>query len=90
MGSRVPMSLSPLDALVIDDPLAVAGRDVVATAVVGNFRDLPKELANWPFWRRIALVVNPKPRCAPANVSRTGRGRAARMVLVRGYLAKTH
>ena len=29
------------DALVIDDPLAVAGRDVVAARVVRNFDDFP-------------------------------------------------
>src|SRR5262249_7015355 len=33
-----------LDVLVIDDPLAVAGRDVVAARVVRNFDDFPKEL----------------------------------------------
>jgi hypothetical protein len=30
--------------LVIDDPLAVAGRDVVAARVVRNFDDFPEEL----------------------------------------------
>jgi hypothetical protein len=33
-----------LDVLVIDDPLAVAGRDVVAARVVRNFDDFPEEL----------------------------------------------
>jgi hypothetical protein len=33
-----------LDILVIDDPLAVAGRDVVAARVVRNFDDFPEEL----------------------------------------------
>ena len=33
-----------LDVLVIDDPLAVAGRDVVAALVVRNFDDFPEEL----------------------------------------------
>ena len=33
-----------LDVLVIDDPLAVAGRDVVAARVVRNFNDFPEEL----------------------------------------------
>jgi hypothetical protein len=32
-----------LDVLVIDDPLAVAGRDVVAARVVRNFDDFPEE-----------------------------------------------
>ena len=31
-----------LDVLVIDDPLAVAGRDVVAARVVRNFDDFPE------------------------------------------------
>src|SRR5260370_40122840 len=30
--------------LVIDDPLAVAGRDVVAARVIRNFDDFPEEL----------------------------------------------
>ena len=33
-----------LDVLVIDDPLAVAGRDVVAARVIRNFDDFPEEL----------------------------------------------
>jgi len=33
-----------LDVLVIDDPLAVAGRDVIAARVVRNFDDFPEEL----------------------------------------------
>jgi hypothetical protein len=33
-----------LDVLVIDDRLAVAGRDVVAARVVRNFDDFPEEL----------------------------------------------
>src|SRR6266852_482183 len=32
-----------LDVLVIDDPLAVAGRDVVTARVVRNFDDFPEE-----------------------------------------------
>jgi hypothetical protein len=33
-----------LDVLVIDDRLAVAGRDVIAARVVCNFDDFPEEL----------------------------------------------
>jgi hypothetical protein len=33
-----------LDVLVIDDRLAVVGRDVVATRVIRNFDDFPEEL----------------------------------------------
>ncbi len=33
-----------LDVFVVDDPLALAGRDVVAARVVRNFDDLPEEL----------------------------------------------
>src|SRR5260370_40328184 len=33
-----------LDVLVIDDPLAVTGRDVVAALVIRNFDDFPEEL----------------------------------------------
>jgi hypothetical protein len=33
-----------LDVLVIDDPLAIAGRDVVAARVVRNFDDFPEGL----------------------------------------------
>src|SRR5262249_12821335 len=32
----------PIDILVIDDPLAVAGRDVVAARVIRNFDDFPE------------------------------------------------
>ena len=40
-----------LDVLVIDDPLAVAGRDVVAARVVRNFDDFPEELVRLLFAR---------------------------------------
>jgi hypothetical protein len=36
----------PIDILVIDDPLAVAGRDVVAARVIRNFDDFPEELVS--------------------------------------------
>src|SRR5258706_939264 len=49
-----------LDVLVIDDRLAVAGRDVVAARVVRNFDDFPEELV-----RRLgggrSLLISPRP-----------------------------
>jgi hypothetical protein len=33
-----------LDVLVVDDPIAVGGRDVVAALVVSNLDDFPEEL----------------------------------------------
>ena len=64
-----------LDVLVIDDPLAVAGRDVVAARVVRNFDDFPEELvrlllarartgresASRPSSLRIAIVLRDRP-----------------------------
>ena len=40
-----------LDVFVIDDRLAVAARDVVATRVVRNFDDFPEELVGLPLSR---------------------------------------
>jgi hypothetical protein len=46
-----------LDVLVIDDPLAVAGRDVVAALVVRNFDDFPEELVRLLLARARVLVA---------------------------------
>src|SRR5258706_16399908 len=46
-----------LDVLVIDDPLAVAGRDVVAARVVRNFDDFPEELVRLLLARARVLVA---------------------------------
>src|SRR5260370_9136288 len=51
-----------LDVLVIDDPLAVAGRDVVAARVVRNFDDFPEELVRLLLARpTVSLKKAPKP-----------------------------
>ena len=46
-----------LDVLVIDDPLAVAGRDVVAARVVRNFDDFTEELVRLLLARERVLVA---------------------------------
>jgi hypothetical protein len=46
---------------VIDDPLAVAGRDVVAARVVRNFDDFPEELVRLLLARARVLVA--RSRC---------------------------
>src|SRR5262249_29488475 len=52
-----------LDVLVIDDPLAVAGHDVVAARVISNFDDFPEELVGLRLSRaRIPLKKVPVPR----------------------------
>src|SRR5258708_35741560 len=60
-----------LDVLVIDDPLAVAGRDVVAARVVRNFDDFPEELV------RLLLAL----RCSRVSACPLcgGRGRRGRL-----------
>src|SRR6266481_5408993 len=50
-----------LDVLVIDDPLAVAGRDVVAARVVRNFDDFPEELVRLLLARARVLVAPTAP-----------------------------
>ena len=49
-----------LDVLVIDDRLAVAGRDVVAARVVRNFDDFPEELVRLrlarAYWSRKSSI----------------------------------
>src|SRR6266481_4549137 len=50
-----------LDVLVIDDPLAVAGRDVVAARVVRNFNDFPEELVRLLLARACVLVAPTAP-----------------------------
>ena len=52
-----------LDVLVIDDRLAVAGRDVVAARVVRNFDDFPEELVRLLLARARVLVAKVV-RCA--------------------------
>jgi hypothetical protein len=46
-----------LDVLVIDDPLAVAGRDVVAARVIRNFDDFPEDLVRLLLARAPVLVA---------------------------------
>ena len=46
-----------LDVLVIDDPLAVAGRDVVAARVIRNFDDFPEDLVRLLLARARVLVA---------------------------------
>jgi hypothetical protein len=46
-----------LDVLVIDDRLAVAGRDVVAARVVRNFGDFPEEIVRLLLARTRVLVA---------------------------------
>ncbi len=46
-----------LDVFVVDDPLALAGRDVVAARVVRNFDDLPEELVRLLLARARVLVA---------------------------------
>src|SRR5262245_58863556 len=46
-----------LDVFVIDDRLAVAGRDVVAARVVRNFDDFPEELVRLLLARACVLVA---------------------------------
>jgi len=46
-----------LDVLVIDNRLAVAGRDIVAARVIRNFDDFPEELVRLLLARARVLVA---------------------------------
>jgi hypothetical protein len=57
-----------LDVLVIDDRLAVAGRDVVAARVVRNFNDFFEKLVRLLLARARVLVAK-EPSCTRTRLS---------------------